>query len=74
MRQLPAAFPHHLLQACWHPVEQVSALRLHSGFAAAWQALRELPPVLYLSLSPELAGEYRIRMPGRSGERRSPSP
>src|SRR4051794_32383108 len=56
----PAATDAESVSVRWHPVEQVPALRLHTGFAAAWQALRELPPVLYLSLSPELAGDPRL--------------
>ena len=35
----------------WQPVDRVATLQLHSGFAAAWQRLREQPPVLYLLLS-----------------------
>lgn len=44
----------------WHPVDQVAGLPLHSGFAAAWQRLRELPPTLYLLLTEELAEDPRL--------------
>jgi 8-oxo-dGTP diphosphatase len=39
----------------WQPVDRVATLQLHSGFATAWQRLREQPPVLYLLVSAELA-------------------
>lgn len=44
----------------WHPVDQVAGLPLHSGFAAAWQRIRELPPTLYLLLTEELAEDPRL--------------
>jgi 8-oxo-dGTP diphosphatase len=63
----PVATDAESVSVRWHPVEQVAGLRLHSGFAAAWQTLRELPPVLYLSVSPELAGDPRLAELVRDG-------
>jgi 8-oxo-dGTP diphosphatase len=51
----------------WQPAEQVAQLPLHSGFAAAWQQLRRLPPVLYLLLPAELAEDPRLAMLVRDG-------
>ncbi|MFL6162327.1 MAG: NUDIX domain-containing protein [Jatrophihabitantaceae bacterium] len=51
----------------WQPVDQVAGLRLHSGFAAAWHQLRQLPPVLYLVLTAELAGDPRLAALVRHG-------
>jgi 8-oxo-dGTP pyrophosphatase MutT (NUDIX family) len=56
----PVATDAESVSVRWHPVEQVAGLRLHSGFAAAWQALREPTPSLYLALNPELAADPRL--------------
>lgn len=44
----------------WQPVGQVSHLRLHSGFAAAWHRLRQPPPTLYLTVPAEFAEDRRL--------------
>ncbi len=44
----------------WHPVDEVAGLPLHSGFAAAWQRIRVLPPTLYLLLIKEVAEDPRL--------------
>lgn len=41
----------------WHPMSEVAGLRLHTGFAAAWQHLRDVPPPLYLIVYPAAAGD-----------------
>ncbi|MDQ2838221.1 MAG: NUDIX hydrolase [Actinomycetota bacterium] len=38
----------------WHAISEVAELPLHSGFAAAWQRLRDVPPPLYLVVADEL--------------------
>ncbi|MGI8667639.1 MAG: NUDIX hydrolase [Jatrophihabitans sp.] len=51
----------------WHPIAEVATLPLHSGFAAAWRHLRNVPPPLYLILYPTVAEHPRARQLQRSG-------
>ncbi len=44
----------------WYPRSEVTSLRLHSGFAAAWQHLQLIPPPLYLVIYPAVAVDPRI--------------
>jgi 8-oxo-dGTP diphosphatase len=63
----PVATDAESVSVRWHPVEQVTGLPLHSGFAAAWQALCEPPSLLYLALSPELAADPQVPELVRNG-------
>lgn len=51
----------------WQPVDMVARLPLHSGFAAAWQSLRQLPPPLYLVLPAGLAENPLLAVLMREG-------
>jgi 8-oxo-dGTP pyrophosphatase MutT (NUDIX family) len=56
----PVATDAESVSVHWHPAAQVEQLPLHSGFAAAWQQLHRLPPVLYLLLPADLADDPRL--------------
>jgi 8-oxo-dGTP pyrophosphatase MutT (NUDIX family) len=51
----------------WHPIEDVAALPLHTGFAAAWHHLRALPAQLYLVVGGEAGADARLDMLRRNG-------
>ncbi|HJQ01557.1 MAG TPA: NUDIX hydrolase [Jatrophihabitans sp.] len=51
----------------WHRIAEVADLRLHRGFAAAWQHLRNVPRPLFLILHPTLAGHPLPAMLARTG-------
>ncbi|HTZ45826.1 MAG TPA: NUDIX domain-containing protein [Jatrophihabitans sp.] len=51
----------------WQPAAGVAGLPLHSGFAAAWQSLRVLPPLLNLVAAAPLAGDPRLARLAREG-------
>lgn len=41
----------------WHAVAEVAGLRLHPGFASAWDRLQDVPPPLFLVVSQEAADD-----------------
>lgn len=63
----PAATDAESVAVRWHPVEQVTRLPLHSGFAAAWQRLQRPPKPLYLLLAAELATDPLLAVLLRDG-------
>lgn len=63
----PVAANAESLAVSWQPIATVSSLRLHNGFAAAWQHLRDVPPPLYLVVHPRLRHDSRVATLGRDG-------
>lgn len=63
----PVAANDESVSVCWRPVAEVDTLRLHHGFAAAWQRLRDTPPPLYLVIGPDLAQDPRLAVIRRTG-------
>ncbi len=63
----PVAANAESVSVTWHPVDDVAGLRLHRGFASAWQHLRDVPPPLYLVLGPATAGDPRLATVRRAG-------
>jgi 8-oxo-dGTP diphosphatase len=51
----------------WHRITEVADLRLHAGFAAAWQHLRNVPRPLFLILRPSLAEHPLLHTLTRTG-------
>jgi 8-oxo-dGTP diphosphatase len=51
----------------WHRIAEVADLRLHHGFAAAWQHLRNVPRPLFLVLHPALAEHPSLPVLTRAG-------
>jgi 8-oxo-dGTP pyrophosphatase MutT (NUDIX family) len=51
----------------WHHTSEVAGLRLHSGFAAAWRHLRNVPRPLYLVLGPAAADSPAATLLVRNG-------
>jgi 8-oxo-dGTP diphosphatase len=51
----------------WHDIAEVSTLPLHTGFAAAWQHLYDVPPALYLVVSDKAASDPLVEVLKRNG-------
>jgi 8-oxo-dGTP diphosphatase len=51
----------------WHRIAEVADLRLHAGFAAAWQQLRNVPRPLFLIAASRLAEHPLLRTLTRTG-------
>ncbi|MEO6701369.1 MAG: NUDIX hydrolase [Jatrophihabitantaceae bacterium] len=67
-RQLqPVAANAESVSVRWHQISEVAGLRLHTGFAAAWQHLRDVPAPLYLLLHPDAARDPAAQALVRAG-------
>jgi 8-oxo-dGTP diphosphatase len=70
-RPLAALFPvaanAESVSVSWHQVGAVAGLPLHSGFAAAWQHLRDVPAPLYLIAVGSAAGDPVLERLSRVG-------
>ncbi len=51
----------------WHARAEVAQLTLHSGFAAAWQRLQDVPDPLYLIVTGQAAEDPLLPLLGRVG-------
>lgn len=51
----------------WHPVAEVTGLRLHPGFASAWGRLQDVPPPLFLVVGSAAAGDPLLGQLSRTG-------
>lgn len=51
----------------WHAVAEVAGLRLHPGFASAWARLQDVPPPLFLVVSPALAADPLVQQLRKNG-------
>jgi len=66
-RLTPVAANAESVSVSWHPRGEVAGLRLHSGFAAAWQHLQDLPDPLYLIVAGSAVGDPAIGTLRRRG-------
>jgi 8-oxo-dGTP diphosphatase len=63
----PVAANSESVSVRWHQITEVADLRLHAGFAAAWQHLRNVPRPLFLIVRPALAEQPLLRTLTRTG-------
>jgi 8-oxo-dGTP pyrophosphatase MutT (NUDIX family) len=53
----------------WHSTSEVAGLPLHTGFAAAWRHLQDVPPPLYLIVTGDAASDPLVAALARIGVR-----